>query len=479
MSRSSSRSRSRDQRGSYVRDRDRGRGRDRRDSPSYELDSADRSRRDDTSRRGQSDDPFAGLEEGFRGGRAPSPRRGDRDGYGGGRDRDRDRNGRGYDRGRGGDSGDYDRRNGDRDLNRRDNDGFAVPRARSPGDTGRGKGKFWDRDGKGKGKDRDFRKGGDKGKGKGDVDTDFLEQRNQKRAHSTFQYDWIWRRSESIERGRPVKKAAVEGQEALPDFAAKAPPGKGKSPEPKDGSGSGSDSNSDSSSDKKKKKSSKSKKAKKSKKKSKKKKKKVVVSSSSESDKSASESDDGDLFALPVYEDLLLPDGQQPVWLELKVAHADTAGSGAIELSDESDDDDIGPKPLPGSMGDGNLNQKSGSYGGRLLPGEGDAMAKFVQEGKRIPRRGEIGIRAEEIEELENVGFVMSGSRHAKMNAVRLRKENQVYSAEEQRALAMFSFEEKANREQQLIMDLRDMIQNTQEKLEDKFVDGGVAKKFT
>ena len=395
------------------------------------------------------------------------------------RDRDRDRNGRGYDRGRGGDSGDYDRRNGDRDLNRRDNDGFAVPRARSPGDTGRGKGKFWDRDGKGKGKDRDFRKGGDKGKGKGDVDTDFLEQRNQKRAHSTFQYDWIWRRSESIERGRPVKKAAVEGQEALPDFAAKAPPGKGKSPEPKDGSGSGSDSNSDSSSDKKKKKSSKSKKAKKSKKKSKKKKKKVVVSSSSESDKSASESDDGDLFALPVYEDLLLPDGQQPVWLELKVAHADTAGSGAIELSDESDDDDIGPKPLPGSMGDGNLNQKSGSYGGRLLPGEGDAMAKFVQEGKRIPRRGEIGIRAEEIEELENVGFVMSGSRHAKMNAVRLRKENQVYSAEEQRALAMFSFEEKANREQQLIMDLRDMIQNTQEKLEDKFVDGGVAKKFT
>ena len=143
----------------------------------------------------------------------------------------------------------------------------------------------------------------------------------------------------------------------------------------------------------------------------------------------------------------------------------------------------MGPKPLPGTMGDGNMNQKSGSYGGRLLPGEGDAMAKFVQDGKRIPRRGEIGIKAEEIEEHEKVGFVMSGSRHAKMNAVRLRKENQVYSAEEQRALAMFSFEEKANREQQLILDLRDMIQSTQDKLDsntdDKFESGGIAKKFT
>ena len=32
---------------------------------------------------------------------------------------------------------------------------------------------------------------------------------------------------------------------------------------------------------------------------------------------------------------------------------------------------------------------------------------------------------------------VMSGSRHRRMNAVRIRKENQVYSAEEKRALAM------------------------------------------
>ena len=48
-------------------------------------------------------------------------------------------------------------------------------------------------------------------------------------------------------------------------------------------------------------------------------------------------------------------------------------------------------------------------------------------------------------------GYVMSGSRHKRMNAVRMRKENQVYSAEEKRALAMFNYEEKQKRESQVI----------------------------
>lgn len=51
------------------------------------------------------------------------------------------------------------------------------------------------------------------------------------------------------------------------------------------------------------------------------------------------------------------------------------------------------------------------SFGGNLLPGEGEAMAAFVQEGKRIPRRGEIGLTSSEIEDFEDAGFVMSGSR--------------------------------------------------------------------
>lgn len=38
-------------------------------------------------------------------------------------------------------------------------------------------------------------------------------------------------------------------------------------------------------------------------------------------------------------------------------------------------------------------------------------MAAFVQEGKRIPRRGEIGLTSHEIEFFEDAGFVMSGSR--------------------------------------------------------------------
>jgi hypothetical protein len=36
------------------------------------------------------------------------------------------------------------------------------------------------------------------------------------------------------------------------------------------------------------------------------------------------------------------------------------------------------------------------------------------------------------------------------MNAIRIRKENQVYSAEDKRALAMFNYEEKAKREQKV-----------------------------
>ena len=51
------------------------------------------------------------------------------------------------------------------------------------------------------------------------------------------------------------------------------------------------------------------------------------------------------------------------------------------------------------------------SYGKALLPGEGAAMAAYIADGKRIPRRGEIGLTSNEIETFEDVGFVMSGSR--------------------------------------------------------------------
>lgn len=42
------------------------------------------------------------------------------------------------------------------------------------------------------------------------------------------------------------------------------------------------------------------------------------------------------------------------------------------------------------------------SYGKALMPGEGAAMAAYVEEGKRIPRRGEIGLKPEEIQVRSN-----------------------------------------------------------------------------
>merc|ERR1719156_434194 len=106
-------------------------------------------------------------------------------------------------------------------------------------------------------------------------------------------------------------------------------------------------------------------------------------------------------------------------------------------------------------------------------------MAEYVKSGMRISRRGEVGILADQIEGLENLGFVMSGSRHRRMNAVRIRKENQVYSAEEKRALAMYNFEEKANREAQLVSDLRDMLEKKAQNLDVMEEGTGNAAKFT
>lgn len=39
-------------------------------------------------------------------------------------------------------------------------------------------------------------------------------------------------------------------------------------------------------------------------------------------------------------------------------------------------------------------------------------MAEYVKAGKRIPRRGEIGLTSDEIASYEKSGYVMSGSRY-------------------------------------------------------------------
>ena len=137
------------------------------------------------------------------------------------------------------------------------------------------------------------------------------------------------------------------------------------------------------------------------------------------------------------------------------------AGTAAAPIED-SDDDSVGPRPAPA---EGQTEAASfaatgkANYGQALLPGEGSAMAQFVQNNMRVPRRGEIGYGADEIDRFEKSGYVMSGSRHARMNAVRIRKENQVYSAEEQRALAMIQLEEKAEKEKAIVQDFQKMLE--------------------
>ncbi|XP_063793401.1 NF-kappa-B-activating protein [Pseudophryne corroboree] len=108
------------------------------------------------------------------------------------------------------------------------------------------------------------------------------------------------------------------------------------------------------------------------------------------------------------------------------------------------------------------------NYGHALLPGEGAAMAEYVKAGKRIPRRGEIGLTSDEIASFEKSGYVMSGSRHRRMEAVRLRKENQIYSADEKRALASFNQEERHKRENKILSSFREMVYRKTKGKEDK-----------
>ena len=59
----------------------------------------------------------------------------------------------------------------------------------------------------------------------------------------------------------------------------------------------------------------------------------------------------------------------------------------------------------------------------------------------------------------------MSGDRNKPMNAVRVRKETQVYNAEEKRALAVFNYEQTIKREQKIMKDMQKLLQS---KLEDE-----------
>lgn len=173
------------------------------------------------------------------------------------------------------------------------------------------------------------------------------------------------------------------------------------------------------------------------------KKKKKYKSSSSEDSSSSSSSDECEDEEEWVEKSMVGKSGSR--------AEAKAGNSTAGFVDDEMADGVVGP-----IKASGNLSQKD--FGRALLPGEGAAMAAYVTEGKRIPRRGEIGLTSDEIANFEDVGYVMSGSRHRRMEAVRIRKENQIYSADEKRALAMFSKEERQKRENKILSQFKEMI---------------------
>jgi len=85
-------------------------------------------------------------------------------------------------------------------------------------------------------------------------------------------------------------------------------------------------------------------------------------------------------------------------------------------------------------------------------------MAHYASTGARIPRRGEIAIDAPTISRFEASGYVMSGSRNAAMNAMRLQKENQVLTVEGKRQATLQSIQERRKREEDIVKGFREML---------------------
>jgi len=121
----------------------------------------------------------------------------------------------------------------------------------------------------------------------------------------------------------------------------------------------------------------------------------------------------------------------------------------SVEIQDES----IGPQPIKVEL---DKKEEKRFYAGTSINrDEAQKYAHYVQQGKRIPRRGEVGLSSEEIEKYESLGYVMSGLRHKKMTMARLKKEQQVYTAEEKRALAIYNLEEQMRKERNIINEMK------------------------
>jgi hypothetical protein len=97
--------------------------------------------------------------------------------------------------------------------------------------------------------------------------------------------------------------------------------------------------------------------------------------------------------------------------------------------------------------------------GAKVDKRELERFAPYIQQGKRIPRRGEVGLTSEAIENYERLGYVMSGSRHKKMTSAREMKEKQIYTVEEKKALAIFNLEEQQRKEISIIENFKKILE--------------------
>ncbi|CAE6349125.1 unnamed protein product [Rhizoctonia solani] len=148
-------------------------------------------------------------------------------------------------------------------------------------------------------------------------------------------------------------------------------------------------------------------------------------------------------------------ENEEDMWVEKTPAAPLVSIPASKPQQEELEEEEVGP--MPAFSSGGKLSERD--YGGALLRGEGSAMAAYVQDGERIPRRGEIGLTSDEIAQYEDVGYVMSGSRHRRMNAVRMRKENQVISAEEKRGILKMQKEEREKRESMIIGGFKEILE--------------------
>jgi hypothetical protein len=127
-------------------------------------------------------------------------------------------------------------------------------------------------------------------------------------------------------------------------------------------------------------------------------------------------------------------------------------------LSLKTNRNEIGPHIPPSTSTTTTIEERKIYQGMNINPTEAHLYAQYIRQGKRIPRRGEVGITSQEIAYLESLGYVMSGSRHKKMNAVRQRIESKVYSAEDKRALAIFNLEENIKKEKNIINSFKTLM---------------------